>query len=57
MTDQVFRLREGWFAIVRGQSFGPWPMRGYALAGLQTEQRRAERRSLSAVFAKAEGRP
>jgi hypothetical protein len=40
--DQVYQLREGWYALVSGRTFGPWPLKEYAQAGLETEQRRAQ---------------
>lgn len=41
---QVYRLRDGWYCMVDGREFGPWADKGPALAGMATEQRRAERR-------------
>ena len=32
-----------WFCIVAGRQFGPWPDKGSAAAGYQTEMRRAAR--------------
>ena len=45
--DKVFQLRVGWFCIVAGQTFGTWPCKEYAIAGMQTEQRRYKKRLLS----------
>jgi hypothetical protein len=39
-----YRLRDGWYCIVSGTRFGPWPDKGSATAGYQTEQRRADAR-------------
>lgn len=43
-NDHVYRLPEGWFCLVDGRQFGPWLLKGYAEAGIKTEQRRAEKR-------------
>lgn len=43
--DQFFRTSGGWVCMVNGRVFGPWPMKEYAIAGMQTEQRRAARKS------------
>lgn len=45
MENAVFRLHEGWFCIVAGRTFGPWPLKGYAEAGLAVEQRRHRARA------------
>lgn len=45
MSD-IFRRHEGWFCCVAGKTFGPWPDKGSAAAGLETEQRRAAERAL-----------
>ncbi len=42
--DQVYAMRDGFYCIVSGRTFGPWPFHQYAVAGMRTEQRRAERR-------------
>ncbi len=42
--DQVIFLKDGFYAFVEGKLHGPWPMKEYALAGLATEQRRAQKR-------------
>jgi len=43
--DTTFCLRDSeHYCIVAGRVFGPWPNHGAALAGLQTEQRRAAAR-------------
>lgn len=48
--DQVYALSDGYYCMVDGQEFGPWPLIEYARAGLQTERRRAEkRRTLTAT--------
>lgn len=39
--DQVFRIGAFWYVSVNGRTVGPWTRREYAMAGLQTEQRRA----------------
>lgn len=45
MTDQIYLLRPGeWYALVSSKEFGPWDNKGAALAGKQTEQRRAVRK-------------
>lgn len=44
--DEVYRLHEGWYCIVDGREYGPWLNKGLALAGMATEQRRAEKRRL-----------
>jgi hypothetical protein len=42
LPDHIFCMRAvEYYAVVNGRVFGPWPDRGAALAGLQTEQRRA----------------
>lgn len=43
-AQNVFRDREGWHAVVDGQIFGTWPDKGSALAGYETERRRADTR-------------
>ena len=47
IEDQVFRLADGFYCLVSGKQFGPWPMKGYAEAGMATEQRRAAKRATS----------
>lgn len=43
--DSVYTLAAGeWYAMVNGREFGPWPDRGSALAGLETEQNRLTRK-------------
>jgi len=44
IKDQVIALRDGFYAIVNGKHYGPWPLLEYARAGLQVEQRRAAAR-------------
>lgn len=46
--DQTFFLRDGHYCIVKGRTFGPWPDKGAATAGMQTEQRRAKAREEAA---------
>jgi hypothetical protein len=41
--DQVIAMRDGFYAVVNGKLFGPWEMKEYAEAGLQTEIRRSLR--------------
>lgn len=48
-SDQVVQIDEGWFALVRGKFFGPHTNRGYALAALAVEMRRALARDNAAV--------
>lgn len=43
-NDEVYRLSTGWYCIVDAREFGPWRDKGAATAGMQTEQRRAEKR-------------
>jgi len=43
--DHVFQLHDGWYCIVGGKVFGAWECRGYAVAGLKTEQRRRLKRA------------
>jgi hypothetical protein len=38
--DEVIALRDGFYARVNGKLYGPWKMKEYAEAGLQTEQKR-----------------
>lgn len=49
LKDTTFALREngqvGHYALVSGRVYGPWPDKGAAQAGLETEQRRAEKRA------------
>jgi hypothetical protein len=52
--DQVFALHDGFYCIVDGHTYGPWPMVEYARAGLETEKRRARRRREKA---RGSGRP
>ena len=40
MKRTVYRTKEGWFCFVHGHEYGPWPMREYAVAGAQVEERR-----------------
>lgn len=47
IKDQVFAMRDGFYCIVDGRTFGPWALREYAEAGLQVEKRRAELRKLN----------
>lgn len=42
--NQVIALRDGFYAMVDGKLYGPWPMKEYAEAGLATEIRRSEKR-------------
>jgi hypothetical protein len=45
MNYEPFRFsQDGWYIIVRNRQFGPWPDKGSAIAGYQTELRRAEAR-------------
>jgi hypothetical protein len=44
--DTTFCLRDGeHFALVNGRVYGPWPDKGAAEAGMQTEQRRAMKKA------------
>lgn len=43
-VDEVIALRDGYYARVDGDLYGPWTMKAYAEAGLKTEQRRAKAR-------------
>lgn len=47
--DQVFQLKDGWYCMVRGQTFGAWACREYATAGMRVEQRRAGLREIRNV--------
>lgn len=47
IPDQVFRLQDGWFCFVDRKVFGPWMLKGYAEAGMATEQRRVIKRAAS----------
>ncbi len=38
--DTVFQTRVGWWCIVNGREFGPWPSREEAAPHLATEQQR-----------------
>ena len=49
-NDAVLAFPDGYFAFVNGHLYGPWNCKEYAQAGLQTEQRRAQRRA--GTFAK-----
>lgn len=40
MKDRVFQMRDGWYCMVGGKTFGAWALRGYSVAGMQVEQRR-----------------
>lgn len=42
--DGVLCDKDGWWCIVDDRTFGPWPYQSLAIAGMATEQRRAERR-------------
>lgn len=44
MNHPPFRLAPGWYILVGGVQIGPWPIKGYAMAGYQTELRRFERK-------------
>ena len=48
-SDQVFCVRdkdrEVWRCIVGGKVYGDWTQKGPAVAGMQVEQRRLERRT------------
>lgn len=44
--DTTFRLYDGHYCLVGGRTFGPWPDKGAALAGLATEQIRAKRKQV-----------
>ncbi len=43
VEDRVFSRQGIWYCVVKGKVFGAWPDRGAALAGIQTEMRRAAR--------------
>lgn len=50
MNSEPFALRghdqqPEWYCIVAGRQFGPWPDKGSATAGYQTELRRAKRKA------------
>jgi hypothetical protein len=40
MFHAPYRLRGGWFCLVGGKEHGPWPDKGSAIAGYETEMRR-----------------
>lgn len=42
--DRVFQLRDGWYCIVNGQTFGTWATKAIAKAGMEVERRRARQR-------------
>lgn len=44
IPDQTFALHDGHYCIVSNRIFGPWDNLGAAIAGMQTEQRRAKKR-------------
>ncbi len=44
MDYRPFRIRDGWFCIVDHKMYGPWPDKGSATAGYETELRRAAER-------------
>ena len=48
-SDQAFCVRDGdremWRCIVGGKVYGDWTQKGPAVAGMQVEQRRLERRT------------
>lgn len=44
LEHEPFRLKDGWYCLVAGRVFGPWPDKGSASAGRATEQRRAARK-------------
>lgn len=43
IPDQTFTFNDSHYCIVNERVFGPWPDKGTALAGMQTEQRRAKK--------------
>lgn len=47
--DHIFERPEGWYCRVNGQMSGPWMCREYAVAGMQVEQRRADRKLREAI--------
>ncbi len=49
ITHEPFRLYGGWYCLVKGRQFGPWPDKGTCLAGFETEKRRATKRSEGVV--------
>ena len=56
VQDHIFRVGSGgWYCYVNGKTFGPWQLREYALAGMQTEQRRAEAKKQEAAEAALRG--
>jgi hypothetical protein len=48
MNHDAFRLVDGWYCLVDGYRFGPWPDKGSCQAGYQTELRRFDKRKLKA---------
>lgn len=44
MKDRVFQLRDGWYCMVDGRTFGTWVSRAIAVAGMRVEQRRLAKR-------------
>lgn len=42
--DRVFHLKDGWYCMVNGQTFGTWATKAIAKAGMEVEQRRAAKR-------------
>lgn len=44
IEDQAFALKDGFYCIVNGKIFGTWATLAIAKAGMEVEQRRAEKR-------------
>lgn len=51
--DGIVPMPDGFYARVDGKLHGPWQIRGYAVAGLATEQARAKARKEAEAMEKA----
>jgi len=48
--DRIIQDKFGFYCVVNGKAFGPWPFRKYAEAGLVVEQRRALKKTSNGVL-------
>lgn len=51
VADQVFALRDGFYCIVDGRTYGTWDTKAIAEAGMQVERRRADARKARTAMA------
>jgi hypothetical protein len=49
VKDQAFALKDGFYCMVKGKTFGAWDSLALAKAGMEVEQRRAADRARKAA--------